>query len=93
VEAWGAAIAGLLALLLAAVKSHQQRKATREEHADETYIQQARQALANNDADAFDAVVAEQHDRVERLLAGQPGSDSRGRTDQRAQVNPGHPAE
>jgi len=67
---WAAAItavATLLAIVLQAVASS---KAKAEGKRDETNIQQVRETLADADGSAFDAVAADQHDRVQQALRG-----------------------
>lgn len=66
---WGAAVAALLTALLPLIQKWLAMQAEKKETIDVANIQLARKALQKTDG-SIDAVVAEQHDRVQRALSG-----------------------
>ena len=67
---WAAAVTAVCTLLALILQGIAKAKETSEAKQDETNIQQARKTLANTDGRSFDAVAADQHDRVQRALRG-----------------------
>lgn len=65
-EAW-AAISALLGIAALLLRQYLAGKQTAQENIDVTNIQTERQALENGN---IDAVVADQHDRVQQALGG-----------------------
>lgn len=67
---WGAAIVGFFKVVALLLSLGAKRTEQKEENQDATNIQNFRQDL---DGDNVDAACAEQHDRVQRALCGDPG--------------------
>jgi hypothetical protein len=90
-ETWGAALLAVCTIIGVALKGYQAKQAERKEHTDDTNIQNMRQAIENGQGDQIDAALADQHDRIDRLLGPDPGpgtgSSPGGQTDNRDRSN------
>jgi hypothetical protein len=64
-----AAVLALLAAIVPALLDYLQQRKEAPRHDANDHIQQARQALADNDGLAVDAAAVAQHDRVSDVLA------------------------
>lgn len=66
---WGAVVAAIFTALLPLIQKWLALQVEKKENSDVTNIQKERRALQKDDG-SIDAIVAEQHDRVQRILGG-----------------------
>lgn len=66
---WGAAVAAIFTALLPLIQKWLAMQVEKKEAIDVANIQRERKALQKTDG-SIDAVVADQHDRVQRILGG-----------------------